>query len=144
MVELISGQRPRADHIYTKMTEELNGLSISQLNPSKIQEVLDKVTLNKLNKTKHPIGKWLGARLFEKERNCPYCKTGSLDTLGDQAVTRHGWGDIISRHNWLRDNTLSAFSAANLSPVCEQQNLIPETSSRSGDLFLLWWSAGQP
>ena len=49
ILEFISGQRPRADHIYTKMIDELNGLSILQLNQSKIQEILDEVTLNILN-----------------------------------------------------------------------------------------------
>ena len=37
----------------------------------------------------------------------------------------------------------SACSAANLSPVCEQKNLIPETNSRPGDVYLPYWSAGQ-
>ena len=72
----------------------------------------------------------LGTPIFEKERKSPYCKTGSLDTLGDHAVACHGRGDMISRHNRLRDKIFSACSAANLSPVCEQKKLIPETNSR--------------
>ena len=37
-----------------------------------------------------------------------------------------------------------ACSAASLSPVCEQKNLISETNSRSGDVYLPSWSAGHP
>ena len=48
LVERITGQSPTTDHTFTKMIDEKNGLSISQLTQSKIQEVLDKVALNKL------------------------------------------------------------------------------------------------
>ena len=85
-----------------------------------------------------------GAPIYEKERNCSYCKFGFLDTLGDHAVACLGRGDMISRHDRLRDKTFSACSAANLSPVCEQENLIPETNSRPGNMYLPCWSAGQP
>ena len=37
----------------------------------------------------------LGAPIYEKERKCPFCKTGSLDTLVDHAVACHGRGDMI-------------------------------------------------
>ena len=67
-----------------------------------------------------------------------------MDTLGDHAVASHGRGDMISRHDRLRDKFFSAVSAANLSPVCEQQNVIPETNSRPGDVYSTCWSAGQP
>ena len=46
----------------------------------------------------------LGAPIYEKERKCPYCKTGSLDTLGDHAVAYHERADMISRYGRLRDN----------------------------------------
>ena len=38
---------------------------------------------------------------------------------------------------------MSACSAANLSPVSEQKNLIPETNSRPEDVYLPCWSSGQ-
>ena len=156
-------------------------LSISQLTQSKIQEVLDKIALNKLienqtsekarflslsmpqsrawlseapipalglhlfsNDFRATVKYRLGAPIYEIERKCPYCKTGSLDTLGYHAVACHGRGDMISRHDRLRDNFFSACSAANLSPVCEQKNLIPETNCRPGDVYLPFWSVGQP
>ena len=71
----------------------------------------------------------ISAPIYEKERKCPYCKTGSLDTLSDHAFACHGRGDMILRHDRLRDKIFSVCSAANLSPVCEQKNLIPETNS---------------
>ena len=85
----------------------------------------------------------LGAPIYEKERKCPYCKTGSLDTLGDHAVAWHGRGDMILLHDRRRDKIFSAGSAANLSPFCEQKNLIPETNSRPGDVYLPCRFAGQ-
>ena len=36
LVELITGQSPTADHTFTKMIDEINGLSISQLTQSKM------------------------------------------------------------------------------------------------------------
>ena len=86
----------------------------------------------------------LGAPMFEKERNCPYCKTGSLNTLGDHAVTCHGRDDMILRHNRLIDKIISPCRAANQSPFCEHKNRIPETNSRPGDVYLPCWSAGKP
>ena len=86
----------------------------------------------------------LGAPIYEKERKSPYCKTGFLDTPGDHAVACHGRGDMISQHDHLRDKFFSACSALNLSPVCQQKNLIPETNCGPGDMYLPCWSAGQP
>ena len=83
----------------------------------------------------------LGASIYEKEKKCPYCKTRSLDTLGDHAVACQRRGDLIFCHNPLRDKIFSACSAANQSPVCEQKNQIPETNSQSGDVYLPFWSA---
>ena len=47
LVELLTSQSPTADHTFTKMIDEINELSISQLTQGKIQEVLDKVVPNK-------------------------------------------------------------------------------------------------
>ena len=41
LVDLITGQSPTADQPCTKLIDEINGLSISQLTQSKIQEDLD-------------------------------------------------------------------------------------------------------
>ena len=39
---------------------------------------------------------------------------------------------------------MSACSSANLSPVVEKKNLIPETQSRPRDSFVPAWKAGKP
>ena len=79
-----------------------------------------------------------------KKKKCPYCKTGSLDTLGDHADACDGRGDMILRQDRLRNKIFLTCSSANLSPVCEQKNLRPEINSRPAGVFLLCWSAGQP
>ena len=38
---------------------------------------------------------------------------------------------------------MSACSSANLPPVVEKENLIPETQSRPGDIFVPTWKAGK-
>ena len=72
---------------------------------------------------------------IEERRKCPYCQNGRLDKLGDQALNCHGRGDMISRHDRVRDIIFAACSTANLSPVCEQKNLIPDNNSRPGDIL---------
>ena len=51
---------------------------------------------------------------------------------------------MISRHDRVRDRIFAACSNANLSPVCEQKNLISDNNSWPGDVYLPSWSAGQP
>ena len=50
---------------------------------------------------------------------------------------------MISRHDRVRDRIFAACSTANLAPVCEQKNLIPDNNSRPGHI-LASWSGGQP
>ena len=86
----------------------------------------------------------IGVPLYIEERKCPYCQNGRLEKLGDHALNCHGWGDMISRHNRVRDRIFAVCSTANLSPVCEQKNLTTDNNSRPGDIYLTSWSAGQP
>ena len=85
-----------------------------------------------------------GVPLYDSDRRCPYCKSAILDIFGDHAVSCHGRGDIISRHDRVRDTKMTACSSANLSPVCEQKHLLPEKDSRPGDVYLPSFIAGQP
>ena len=64
----------------------------------------------------------IGVPLYIEERKCPYCQNGRLDKLGDHALSCHGRGDVISRHDRVRDRIFAACSTANLSPDCEQKN----------------------
>ena len=86
----------------------------------------------------------LGIAVYEDERKCPYCRSGTLDIFGDHAVICHGRGDAFSWHDRIRDRFASACSAANLSPVIEKRNLIAGNSSRPGDIFLPSWKLGRP
>ena len=85
----------------------------------------------------------LGIAVYDQERKCPYCKSGTLDTFGDHAVVCHGKGNGISWHDRIRDRIASACSAANLSPVIEKRNLIGEKNSRPGNFYLPCWKFGQ-
>ena len=84
----------------------------------------------------------LGIAVYDQERKCPFCRSGTLDTFGDHAVACHGRGDVISRHDRICDRIASACSAANLSPVIEKRNLIAENNSRPGDFYLHSWKSG--
>ena len=79
----------------------------------------------------------LGIAVYEDERKCPYCSSGTLDIFRDHAVIIcPGRGDPISGHDRFHDRFASACSAANLSPVIKKRNLIEGNSSRPGDIFL--------
>ena len=82
--------------------------------------------------------------VYEVERKCHYCRSGTLEIFGDHAVICHGRGDAISRHDRIRDRFVSLCSAANLSPVIEKRNLIAGNISRPGDVFLPSWKSGRP
>ena len=74
----------------------------------------------------------------------PLLSNGRLGKLGHHALNCHGRGDMISRHHRVRYRIFAACSTANLTPVCEQKNLIPDNNSRQGHIYLPRWSAGQP
>ena len=78
----------------------------------------------------------LGEKLYENERKCLFCKSGTLDVMGDHAVSCHGRVDMISCHDRIRDTIISAGSGDLLSPICEQTSLLPDNNSRPGDIFL--------
>ena len=60
--------------------------------------------------------------VYDQERKCPYCSSGTLDTFGDHAVVCHGRGDAISEHDTIRDQIASLCSAVYLSTVNCKRN----------------------
>ena len=77
-------------------------------------------------------------------RKCPYCKTRTLDLYGNHAVAWCSQKDGIARHHWIRGRLAAAFSFANLSPISEKENLIPESEIRPGENFIPSWTADKP
>ena len=99
LVELTTGQSPIADHTFTKMIDETNALSLSlpKSGAGLSAAAIRVLGLHPLpNEFRAAVKYRLGTPIYEKERKCPYCKTGSLDTLGDHAVACHERGDMIS------------------------------------------------
>ena len=86
----------------------------------------------------------LGVKLYENERKCPFRKSGTMDVMDDHAVSCHGRGDMISRHDRIQDKIISTCSGALLSPISEQKSSLPYYNSRPGDIFLPVWNNGLP
>ena len=58
------------------------------------------------NEFRVPLKYRLGVKLYESERKCPLCKSGTLDVMGDHAVSCNGRADMISRHDRIRDKII--------------------------------------
>ena len=86
----------------------------------------------------------LGIAVYEGDRKCPYCRSGTLDIFGDHAVICHGRWDAISPHDRIRDRIASACSATNFYPVTEKRNLIAGNSYRPVNIFPPSWKSGRP
>ena len=51
---------------------------------------------------------------------------------------------MISLHDRIGEEIISAYSGALFSDICEQKDLLPNINSRPGEIFLTVWNAGQP
>ena len=71
----------------------------------------------------------LGLPVVNKGSTCPMCKQ-SMDVFGDHAVCCIREGDIIRRHNRLRNLINSVASDGLLSPVMEKSGILGPTSGR--------------
>ena len=77
---------------------------------------------------------------------CPLCTDVALDPLGHHAVTcRHG-GDMVVRHNHLRDVVVDFCRQAHLSVSIEKGlGLTRDHShSRPADVLIAGWDRGKP
>ena len=59
----------------------------------------------------------------------------------DNVVSFHKLGDVQARLVRVSDRVVLACSKANLSPVEENKNLIPDISSRPGNIYVPSWQA---
>ena len=78
---------------------------------------------------------WLGLQMVMEGSSCPVYDTVA-DCMGDHLVTCRGNGDMIHRHDSLRDVLFSAAQSAALAPKKEAPSLVPSSSSRPADVFL--------
>ena len=77
---------------------------------------------------------------------CPLCTDVALDPLGHHAVTcRHG-GDVVVRHNHLRDVVVDFCRRAHLSVSIEKGHGLTRdhSHSRPADVLIAGWDRGKP
>ena len=74
--------------------------------------------------------------MVEEGSSCPVCDT-EADSMSDHLLTCRGNGDMIRRHDSLRDVFFCAAQSAALAPKKEVPSLVPGSSSRHPDVFSL-------
>ena len=85
----------------------------------------------------------LGVPVFSNDGPCPICQRPS-DMLGDHAIVCANRGEVIARHNHLRNALFEAAQAANLAPRKEEQALIPGNNNKPADVLIPYWTGGRP
>ena len=88
---------------------------------------------------------WLGLDTSGRSM-CPFCPDTALDPLGHHAVTcRHG-GDVVTRHNRLRDEVFDLCRRAHLSVSVERGHGLTRDLShtRPADILIAGWDRGKP
>ena len=76
----------------------------------------------------------------------PFCPHAALDPLGHHAITcRHG-GDVVIRHNLLRDVLADFFHRAHLSVAVEKGHGLARDHNHQcpADLLVTGWDRGRP
>lgn len=85
----------------------------------------------------------LGAKLLNSEIPCPLCEQ-TINVYGDHATCCAKSGDLIVRHNTLRNLVDNLASVGGLSPVLEKKGILGPTSGRRpGDVTIMNWSQGK-
>jgi hypothetical protein len=85
----------------------------------------------------------LGVPLLPEEIPCPMC-TQPINKFGDHATCCTRKGDLIVRHNTLRNFVFNVAVAGMFSPVLEKKGILGPTSGRRpGDVTIPNWSGGK-
>jgi hypothetical protein len=85
---------------------------------------------------------WLGLPVAQGQ-SCPHCPSFALDDFGHHALScKHG-GDVISRHNKLRDIFLGFCQRACLGPR-QEMGCGAGSQSRPADVLVPNWDLGKP
>ena len=84
----------------------------------------------------------LGVEVVSPGTSCPLCKQ-TIDVLGDHAACCTRNGDVIVRHNRIRNLVERFCDEGLLNPILEKQGILGPTSGRRpGDVTLPLWSGG--
>ena len=75
----------------------------------------------------------LGMQLYSQDGTCPSC-LGQSDYMGDHAITYMRHGEIIARHNNIRNAIFDVARIANLAPRKEEASLIPPHNLKPADV----------
>ena len=91
------------------------------------------------------INWWLGIDLFSGEK-CPCCLTLSLDPLGHHALTCRYNGDVVSRHNRVRDSFFESCRQAGIGGQMEVGSGLGHDARRTrpADVLVPHWVLGKP
>ena len=78
--------------------------------------------------------------------NCTFCPSLALDPLGHYAITCKHWGDVVSRHNKLRDVFVECCRRANVSAQVKVGSGFghDKHNTRPADVLVSNWSLGKP
>ena len=82
----------------------------------------------------------LGVEIHREGEICPVCMDEVLDSSGKHAVNCKKSGDMIGRHNAIRELLLAQCRTAHLSP----QKEVGDGQLRPGDIYLPRWEGIQP
>ncbi|KAL5494380.1 hypothetical protein EMCRGX_G015702 [Ephydatia muelleri] len=77
---------------------------------------------------------------------CPVCSQKALDPLGHHATTCTHGGDVVARHNLLRDVVANLFRQAHMGVTVEAGYGLTHDNSRSrpADVLVTRWEKGLP
>ena len=84
---------------------------------------------------------WLGLPVFTDADACPHCSP-TLDIHGHHALICHAGGDVVTRHNHLRDSFADFCRRASLAPELESGCGLISTKDRTrpADVLVPNWS----
>ena len=88
---------------------------------------------------------WLGID-SSQGANCPFCSSHCLDPLGHHALTCKYRGDVVSRHNKLRDVFLETCRRACIGACVEAGSGLghDQRRTRPADVLVPGWMLGKP
>ena len=87
----------------------------------------------------------LGVPVWDKGASCPCCMQ-TLDIFGDHAICCTTNGDLIVRHNRIRDLVDKFAREGHLSPIMEKKGILGESKKpgrRRGDVTIPIWCEGK-